>query len=211
MKQKYNIGDLYFKTKKECENYTRNIINNLGCCIIKNDHTHFNFLFNLIQNHPEYDIKKGVGINYFYIIPNPINNKYYQTMIKRLDESEIDFSWVYFCQFKERTKCDDLIRSMRSAIKDDTIKYKQEQNKLICNFCKNENEIYENYHVDHHNPSFQTLKNDFLQLTTKPLPLVFDDNPKYNLAMFNDKNEIQSKVIDRSIFLDECITELENL
>ena len=31
MKQKYYIGELEFKTKKECENYTRNIINNLKC------------------------------------------------------------------------------------------------------------------------------------------------------------------------------------
>ena len=27
MKQQYYIGDLEFKTKKECENYTRNIKN----------------------------------------------------------------------------------------------------------------------------------------------------------------------------------------
>jgi hypothetical protein len=33
----------------------------------------------------------------------------------------------------------------------------------------------------------------------------------YNLAIFNAKNEVQNKVIDRSIFLDECLTELENL
>jgi 16S rRNA G527 N7-methylase RsmG len=33
----------------------------------------------------------------------------------------------------------------------------------------------------------------------------------YNLAMFNAKNEVLIKVIYRSIFLDECLTELENL
>jgi hypothetical protein len=92
-------------------------------------------------------------------------------MIKRLDGTIIDFSWVYCCQFKERTTSDDLLRSMREAIKYDTIKYKQKQSKLICNFCKTENELYENYHVDHHNPSFQTLKDNFLQLTKKQIPL----------------------------------------
>ena len=46
MKQKYYIGELEFKTKKECENYTRNVINNLGCCIINKDHTLFNFFDN---------------------------------------------------------------------------------------------------------------------------------------------------------------------
>ncbi len=64
MKQKYYIGELEFKTKKECENYTRNIITNLGCCIINKDHSQFIFFDNLIQNHPNCDDKKGIGIDY---------------------------------------------------------------------------------------------------------------------------------------------------
>lgn len=187
MNQKYYIGELEFKTKKECYNYTRNIINNLGCCNINKDHIYFCFFLNLIQNHPEYDDKKGIGIDYFYIQSNLLNKKYYQTMIKRLDGSEIDFSWVYCCQFKERTMSDDLTRAMREAIKYDTIKYKKKQDKLICNFCKTENELYENYHVDHHNPSFQILKDNFLQLTKYQIPDSFGDC-NY-LTIFLDKDE----------------------
>lgn len=189
MKQKYYIGELEFKTKKECENYTRKIINNLGCCIINKDHPQFIFFDNLIQNHPECDDKKGIGIDYFYIQPNNLVKKYYQTMIKRLDESETDFSWVYCCQFKERTVSDDLLKSMRTAIKDDVIKYKQRQSKLICNFCKTENELYENYHVDHYNPSFQTIKDNFLQLTKKQIPSLFGDCKMYKLTIFKDEDE----------------------
>jgi hypothetical protein len=189
MKQKYYIGELEFKTKKECENYTRNIINELSCCIINKDHTYFNFFDNLIKNHPEYDDKKGIGIDYFYIQPNPLIRKYYQTMIKRLDGIEIDFSWVYCCQFKERTTSDYLLMAMREAIKYDIIKYKQKQSKLICNFCKTENELYENYHVDHHNPSFQTLKDNFLQLTKKQIPLSFGDCKIYKLTIFKDEDD----------------------
>jgi hypothetical protein len=37
------------------------------------------------------------------------------------------------------------------------------------------------------------------------------NNAVYNLAIFNSKNEVKNKVIDRFIFLDECLTELENL
>jgi len=75
MKQIYYIGELEFKTKKECENYTRNIINDLGCCIINKDNTFFSFFDNLIQNHPECYNKKG--IDYFYIQPNSLVRKYY--------------------------------------------------------------------------------------------------------------------------------------
>ncbi len=87
MKRKYYIGDLEFKTKKECENYTRNIINDLGCCVIQKDHKHFSFFESLIQNHPEYEDKKGVGIDYFYIEPNPLIRKNYQMGIERLTEN----------------------------------------------------------------------------------------------------------------------------
>jgi hypothetical protein len=189
MKQKYHIGDLQFKTKKECENYTRKIIYDLGCCIINKTHPHFNFFDNLLQNHPECDDKIGIGIDYFYIQPNPLVKKYYQTMITRLDGSEIDFSWVYCCQFKERTTTDYLLMSMREAIKNDTIQYKLQQRKLICAFCKTENERYENYHVDHHNPSFKTLKDDFLRLTKKQIPSSFEDCKIYKLTIFKDEDE----------------------
>ena len=188
MKRKYYIGDLEFKTKKECENYTRNIINDLGCCVIQKDNTHFSFFASLIQNHPEYEDKKGVGIDYFYIEHNPLIRKNYQMGIKRLDGSEIVFSWVYCCQFRERTTSDYLLKAMREAIKYDTIKYKQ-QSDLICNFCKTEKELYENYHVDHHNPSFQTLKDNFLKLTKKQVPLSFGDCKKYNVIIFKDEDE----------------------
>ena len=186
-KMKYYIGKLGFKTKKECENYTRNIINNLGICIINKDHIQFSFFDDLIQNHPNYDGKKGIGIDYFSIEPNPFVNKYYQMRIRRIDGSDIDFSWVYCCQFKERTTREYLINAMREAIKDDTMKYKQ-QSKLICNFCKTENELYENYHVDHHNPSFQTIKDNFL-LTKKQIPSSFGDCKTYNRPIFKDEDK----------------------
>jgi hypothetical protein len=70
-------------------------------------------------------IKNGVGIDYFYIIPNPINHNYYQTMIKRLDKSIIDFSWVHCCKFKVRSITEDLTTAMREAIKKETMAYKK--------------------------------------------------------------------------------------
>jgi len=186
--KKYFIGELEFKTKKESENYTRNIINKLGCCIINKDHIYFNFFDNLILNHPECDDKKGIGIDYFYIQPNPVDRRYYQTMIKRLDGHEIDFSWVYCCQFKKRTIRYDLLRAMRESINYYTNEYKLKQSKIICNFCKIENAPYENYHVDHDNPSFQTLSDNFLQLT-KNIPSSFGDCKKYNLTIFKDEDK----------------------
>ena len=182
---KYNIGNLGFKTKKECETFTRTLIYKLDCCDIKKDHPDYNFFVYLFKNHPEYEIKKGTGIDYFSIVPSPMMNKYRQTMLTRLDGTKIDFSWVYCCQFKERTPKDNLIKSMRSAIRDDIIKYKR-SNSLICNDCKTKTEASHDYHVDHDNPSFQTLKDNFLQLTTKQIPTLFADCEKYHYAIFKE-------------------------
>jgi hypothetical protein len=185
-KKSYAIGDLVFKTKTACEEYTRNIINNLGCCVIDKDNDKFIFFINLIKNHPKSNEKIGIGIDYFYIQPNPLIRKYYQTMIHRLDGTDIDFSWTYCCKFKERTFTDNLIRSMRQALKTDIINYKNSYTKLICNFCKIDNELYENYHVDHDIISFKTLSTNFLQLSKHKIPTIFDKCEIYKLTIFKE-------------------------
>ena len=51
--------------------------------------------------------------------------KYVQTMISRLDGSNIDFSWVMCTQFKDKTPMQNLIVAMRETISYDTSKYKR--------------------------------------------------------------------------------------
>ena len=127
---KYYIGSQGFKTKKESEEYTRRIVNELKTSRITKDDKYFSFFNDLIKNHPECDEKIGCGIDYFFIQPNVLNKKAYQTMIRRIDESIIDFSWVYCCQFKIRPSTTDLYTAMRQAIAPDMIKFKKEQIEL---------------------------------------------------------------------------------
>lgn len=114
-------------------------------------------------------------------------------MIRRIDGSEIDFSWVK-CSKSDitSTKQDlvsDLISSMRYAIKDDMIKFKKSHKKLRCKFCKNENESYENYHVDHDNPSFKTIKDNFLKITKLHKPTSFDDCNLSHIKIFKKQDK----------------------
>jgi len=51
---KYNIGDIHFKTKKACLDYTRTKIKNLGCCTIHKEHVDLNFFNHLLKNHDEH-------------------------------------------------------------------------------------------------------------------------------------------------------------
>lgn len=185
--QKYFIGNQGFKTKKECENFTRNIINELKTCRIDENHKYYSFFSSLIKNHPECEEKVGAGIEYFYIESNPMNRKTYQTMIKRIDDSVIDFSWVYCCQFKVRSSKYDLNMAMRQAIMNDIIKFKKSSN-LICSICKNENRNYEDYHVDHNEPPFRTLRDNFLLNENLNIPVLFGDCPTSKLTIFKDED-----------------------
>lgn len=180
---KYTIGSLSFKTKKDCHNYTKNIISGIGCKKVCKDDEHYTFLLSLLYNHDEYVEKIGAGIDYFFIVPNAMNKTALQVMIKRIDNTEIDFSWVYCCQFKQRDDDYNLTLAMRDAISSYTIDYKK-NNKLICNICGSDNEPYKNYETDHIEP-FSIIKQNFLLNYKKDIiPKLFDDNKYNNTAMF---------------------------
>lgn len=61
----YNIGNLTFKTKTAAHKYTKNIIDELGYCIIDSTHDKFNFFSDLIKNHKNPESKIGCGIDFF--------------------------------------------------------------------------------------------------------------------------------------------------
>jgi hypothetical protein len=185
---KYFIGSLGFKTKKECESYTRSKINSIGVCVINKDDANYNFFIDLINNHPEVDEKVGCGVNHFFIQSNSLNRKAFQTMIKRTDDSEIDFSWIYCCQFKERSLKEHLNRAMRESISPFTMQYKKSQSKLICSLCKKEDDEYSNYHVDHNDPPFRTIRDNFLTETTKTIPAFFGDCSISKLTIFKQED-----------------------
>ena len=189
MSNKYYIGNIGFKSKRECQSYARMTINNLGRCKIMKGDDAFEFMYNLIRNHPHFEEKRGSGIDYFYIQRNAMNPKGLETMIKRMDGSDVDFSWVYCCQFKQRTEHDELVKSMRSAIKECIMEYKQQQPTLICSYCKKTDENYGNYHVDHEHPSFLVLQTTFLQSVQKPIPSSFTDCPKSHVTQFKEEDE----------------------
>ena len=102
MKKSYELGGIKFSTKKECEDYTREIINSIGCCKIGSDHRYYNFFRDLITRHPDSNEKIGKGIKCFYIRPDPMDNRYYETILKRTDRTEVVFNWVQCCRSKKK-------------------------------------------------------------------------------------------------------------
>lgn len=181
---KYFVGNVMFTSKKACENYVRNEIKKIGYKTIYQHTVEFLFLENVFKNHSEYETKKGNGIDYFVITPNPLTGRDFQTKFIRPDGSEEVFSWVYCCQFKPRTNLENLTRAMREAIKNDIIEFKH-KSQHKCQICGTEES---DFHVDHNFPPFRDLKTNFLNTTTTQQPTYFTECPVYCLTKFREED-----------------------
>lgn len=181
----YIIGELSFKTKKACLEYTRQLIRELGCCIIDKNHDKYNFFVGLISNHPNKDEKIGAGIDYFAIENNRLQPNSYHTIIYRIDTTSIDFSWRYCCEFRIKPVHEHLYNAMREAISGEIHSFKQ-NSILVCNFCKLDTNTLSDYHVDHDDPPFRKLKDDFLTNNILRIPNKFASNEYSFLTRFHD-------------------------
>jgi hypothetical protein len=193
---KYTIGDLTFTTKKQCEEYTRNKINSLGVCVVPKNHPDYAFFVSLLNNHSEYIEKVGCGIASFKIGLSPWNRKVFQTEIIRNDGTEDIFSWVHCCEFKKRAKDFNLSQAMRYSIRDTISEFRQRYDSLKCAFCNVDETMCDSFHIDHHEPSFKTLKADFL-MARNDIPTTFGDCLLYNNAIFKeDDNNFKNEWMD---------------
>jgi hypothetical protein len=165
--------------------YTRNVINSLGCGKINKDHIHYNFFENLLKNHDHYDEKRGEGIDYFYITTDPINRRNNQTWIKRIDDSDIVYSWNHCCKFKSTTQNELLASCMRNSIHDDILEFKQHQI-MRCNLCKTIDCTWLDFHVDHVDPPFREIKDNFLKQTNLRIPSIFGNCKNFSTKIFMD-------------------------
>ena len=71
---------------------------------------------------------------------------------------------------------------MRNSIASQILKFKADNIK-VCAFCGIHNDNTE-YHVDHHNPSFNKLFNDFIASNNNEI-IKFEEDDKTNLTYSN--------------------------
>jgi hypothetical protein len=189
------IGSLEFKSITACYEYARKIINSeIGK--FEANHPTYNFLIDLLENHPEKNEKIGCGVNYFIIEPNRLNPTGNGVYIIRNDGSCIDFSWRLCCGKNKNasTYNYNLTFAMRNAVKEYTIGYKQ-SHELKCEVCLITNLEYSQYHVDHKTTPFSLIVEQFLQVN-KCNNISFNDCYLSHSAEFKQDEPIKNKWIE---------------
>lgn len=184
----YLINGLTFNTQNEINNYTRQIINEIGIGgrIYRNDE-YFNYFDDLLKHHEGYIDKIGSGLKFFFITNHKFNNP--QLNIHRTDGTNIDIAYIFGSKFNCKNKQKYSLESaMRDAIKDFTISYKNDRdnnNTLICDKCQCINLPRKKFQTDHIFP-FCEIKKEFLKNNTLPIPTEFDDEDCLKVFQLKD-------------------------
>jgi hypothetical protein len=163
--------------------YFRNKINDIGLCasIKRKDESFYDELLEIFKLHPDYPekIENVIDVSIEYNRINP--TKCYELQLIKNNQTSEAISYRK-CFIKIR-KDNDLVMSMRYAILDQILLYKN-SHKLICSFCNSKTNDIQIDHII----LFKILYDDFLKQNTITIPTKFDYN-YFNSAMFKDEDE----------------------
>jgi len=91
-------------------------------------------LIDLFKRHPEFEEKKGTGIQKIFIHQNKLNKKAREIYIERIDGSVVVISWRTCLSGLGKSNKALTLQAMRSAIHNQITDFKKAQ-KQVCNNC----------------------------------------------------------------------------
>lgn len=156
------VNQKTFKSKKELENYTRDLLfsvrENLHDAFeITNDK--LQFIKELFKRHPDYAEKCGSGIDKVFVQGDKLNKKASYVFIKRTDASKTDISWRICVSGKGKTTKAIQNEILRKSIEDQVLRFRKETIN-VCNSCDIECKEYD---VDHYDAEFCDIVKQFLE------------------------------------------------
>ena len=186
MKQPIVVGNVSFKTQTECEKYTRNILNELGSTDsvkLKNEQS-FNFLVSLCKRHPNC-IEKLLHFNDYQIRCDALNKTAMALFIENTDGSLTEISWRICVTGKYKSIKTLFNSALRERIEPQILDYK---NKTDLSYCRKCNCSLTIPHIDHDEPQFQQLVDDFVDLNIIQIPTEYNKKDVTFQPLFTTKD-----------------------
>jgi hypothetical protein len=166
-------------TKKALAEKAREILHSNYDKTLMGDH--LNFILSILKSHPDAENKIGVGVKEIFIKKNGWS---YGFWIKRVDDSEIDFSYKSCISGRPKSIEQNLKQAMRNSVNDQILEFKNNQdlNGFVCGGDNCSDKI----HVDHFPIKFRDLYAAFIK--EKEIPTQFDDCPVTCQAIFKEQD-----------------------
>jgi hypothetical protein len=182
----FSISDQVFRSKAQLRKYVRELLIKNVNKKISLGQTDYNFLMELVNRHPERDIKIGSGVRYFISRYNSMGR--IELFIKRTDKTEIDISWVYCAEGWSNKPPKALLNSaFRNALNKQMNVYRE--NHPCCEGCKSTHEL-EVHHVIEFN---EMVKSFIKDKKVKYVPTSFDDADNHSAKFKECDNDFEMK------------------
>ena len=164
MKKQIIIGNLSFNTQKEIIEYVRNLLPPLvDIKSIKNEKLDtFSFLMELCKRHFNYDFKFQ-NFQDFRVVKNAMNKKAFELNIINNDNTTISISWRDCISGKITNPRTLFTSALRECISQQILDFKNVSDLYTCTIC-NCSLSDKNIHIDHYEPQFSQIVNNFLEL-----------------------------------------------
>lgn len=177
-RKSYNIAGRKFDSKKSCQDFAKSILysDTIGSVLSGGDLDYMLAFFQ--QFHSEWILKKAGGIKYIRRVKEPLYGKHRAFWIERLDGTETDISYIIH-KIERRNYYNEFCQAMREVIKPQIDHFRIhffKRNALGLVKCPISGKVLsiDDCHVDHYNPTFKELIDQFLlEFNVKITPDLF--------------------------------------
>ena len=153
-----------FKTDKSVQEYAKNILY-FGAVNSILTETEFSFMYSYFEAiHHEWKLKLGNGIKSIHRVLDKVSGKYRSFEIERVDGSITDISYIVQ-NIKSPNLKNDFKKALRYIIMPQILDFKTGFFQFpVTKFCDITGGVitFSNCHIDHYNPTFDELVNNFI-------------------------------------------------
>jgi hypothetical protein len=184
------IDNKTFKTHSECEKYTRSILTELGITNsvkIKNEE-YFKYLILLCKRHPHHLDKLNKFVD-FEIYQDVLNKRGLALNIVNSDNTKTEISWRICITGTNKSVKTLFNSSLRQCISYQIQEFRDVSDLSYCRECKC-SLYYKTLHIDHHEPQFIKLVEDFMELNKETIimPIEYNKKDKTFETLFKDED-----------------------
>ncbi len=201
-------------SQKKKLDYTRNVFKKIKENIGINTHirkyniNYYEFLYELINLHPNYDNKIGVKIiTDFYIRYSAMNKTAFELVIVFDDNTEDVVSWNCCCTGRKHNVKHRFNEALRQCVDSQILEFKNNNDIFKCWNCNCD--LNDKFHIDHI-ILFKDLVNQFIKEYNIEIPLKYDKEEKIFRSKFKKKDEKLSQLFydyhkEKAILKPSCI------
>ena len=155
-----SIGKIFFQTQGEAGDHIREILNTAVWGESLKGETH-EFVLSLLERHPRAAEKIGQGVDYFTV--NSDGNSDRCFYIHREGQEPVHFSYLKALKGKDDARS-LMVGALNRAIDEQIWDFRDSELARGEQVCPYTGQVItkENYHVDHHNPTFRELHTAWL-------------------------------------------------